>query len=71
MMKKKKESVININTKITFENGNTIEIIETNQSNVRARVYMAKCLLFDDDADLDDEILANLENKKKIINKVI
>ena len=27
--------------------------------------------MFDDDADLDDEILANLENEKKIINKVI
>ena len=57
--------------KITFKNGNTIESLKTNQSNVRAREYRAKCLLFDDDADLDDEILANLENKKKIINKVI
>lgn len=54
--------------KITLDNGNTIESLKTNQSNVRAREYRAKCLLFDDDADLDDEILAN---EKKIINKVI
>lgn len=48
MMKKKKESVININTKITLENGNTIEIIETNQSNT-IRGHRAKCLpLYDD-----------------------
>lgn len=57
--------------KITLKNGNTIESLKINQSNVRARGYRAKCLLFDDDADLDDEILANLENEKKIINKVI
>ena len=52
--------------KMTLNNGNTIESLKTNQSNVRAREYRAKCLLFDD--DLDDEILAN---EKKIINKVI
>ena len=54
--------------KITLKNENTIESFKTNQSNVRAREYRAKCLLFDDDADLDDKILAN---EKKIINKVI
>lgn len=54
--------------KITLKNENTIESFKTNQSNVRAREYRAKCLLFDDAADLDDEILAN---EKKIINKVI
>ena len=54
--------------KITLKNGNAIESLKTNQSNVRARGYRAKCLLFDYDADLDDEILAN---EKKIINKVI
>ena len=54
--------------KITLKNENTIESFKTNQSNVRPREYRAKCLLFDDDADLDDEILAN---EKKIIYKVI
>ena len=54
--------------KITLKNENTIESFKTNQSNVRPREYRAIYLLFDDDADLDDEILAN---EKKIINKVI
>ena len=51
--------------KITFKNGNTIESLKTNQSNVRG--HRAKLLLFNN--ALDDEILAN--DEKKIINKVI
>lgn len=43
MMKKKKESVININTKTTFENGSTIETIETQLD--KTRRCKAKCLL--------------------------
>lgn len=63
MMKKKKESVININTKITFENGNTIEIIETNQSNT-IRGHRAKGLPLYDDLHYEALVAIN-----EVINK--
>ena len=59
---KKKESVININTKITFENDSTIETIEIQSDTIRG--HRAKCLPIYD--DLYYEALATIN---EVINK--